>query len=128
MLTRRIVLTLAACAALATPGFAADKKPFDAAEFDAAIKAGKSVFVEVHAPWCPNCVKQGPILSELQSQDKFKGLTVFKVDFDSQKDALRKLNVQVQSTLISFKGGKETARATGITDKAAIEKILNASI
>jgi len=30
--------------------------------------------------------------------------------------------------LISFKGGKETARSTGVTDRAAIAKILDAAI
>ncbi len=55
---------------------------------------------------------------------RFKDMAVFEVDFDSQKDALRMLNVQKQSTLIVYKGGKEVARSTGETTKAAIEGLL----
>jgi thiol-disulfide isomerase/thioredoxin len=130
MISRRIVLTSSfAVAVLMSPfALAADKKPFTAGAFDEAAKAGKSILVEVTAPWCPTCTKQKPILSELQSDAKFKNLAVFTVDFDSQKDALRKLNVQMQSTLIAYKGGKEAARSTGVTDRAEIAKLLNSAI
>ena len=41
--------------------------------------------------------------------------TSFRFDTDSQKDALRSLRVQRQSTLIVFKGDKLTARECGVT-------------
>ncbi len=72
----------------------------------------------------PDMQAQKPILSDLKAQPRFKDLAVFEVDFDSQKDALRRLNVQQQSTLIVYKGGKEVARSTGETSKAAIEGLL----
>jgi hypothetical protein len=49
---------------------------------------------------------------------------LLSVDFDSQKDALRRLNVRSQSTLIVFRGTEERGRATGITDGAAIRELL----
>ena len=57
-----------------------------------------------------------------------KSMVVFTVDFDSQKDLLRKLNVQKQSTLIVFKGKKEVGRSTGDTNPGRIEALLNKSI
>ncbi len=60
----------------------------------------------------------------MKAQPRFKDMAVFEVDFDSQKDALRMLNVQKQSTLIVYKGGKEVARSTGETTKSAIEGLL----
>jgi thioredoxin-like negative regulator of GroEL len=108
--------------------FAADAKPFVQSDFDAAKSAGQSILVEVKAPWCPTCKAQKPILTELTSQSKFDKMVIFDVDFDSQKDALRQLKVQMQSTLITYKSGIETGRSTGDTDKASISQLLDKAI
>ncbi|MBN9086724.1 MAG: thioredoxin family protein [Reyranella sp.] len=105
-----------------------DAKGFDLKEFEGAQGAGKSILVEVMAPWCPTCKAQAPILGELLAKPKFKDLVVFKIDFDSQKDLLRKFGVSMQSTLISFKGAKEVERSTGNTNTAAIEAQLDKSL
>ncbi len=123
MLDRRSLFASFAAIAVAMPAMA-DSKPFKAADFESVRTSGKAVLVEVTAPWCPTCKAQKPILSDLKAQPRFKDLAVFEVDFDSQKDALRRLNVQQQSTLIVYKGGKEVARSTGETSKAAIEGLL----
>jgi thioredoxin-like negative regulator of GroEL len=102
--------------------------PFTQAAFDAAKAAGKPVLVEVSAPWCPTCKAQKPILSDLRAMPKFKDLVIFEVDFDSQKEVLRGLNVQKQSTLVVFKGGKEVGRSTGDTKKESIEALLAKSV
>lgn len=103
---------------------AADPVAYTQAAFEAAQAQGKPILVEVHAPWCPTCAKQRPILSELQRSADFSDLVVFNVDFDSQKDALRALNVQQQSTLIVFSGKTERGRSTGVTDPAEIKALL----
>ena len=92
-----------------TLAFAAEKTDYSAASFAAAQKAGKSILVEIQAPWCPTCRAQAPILSQLESAPKYVGLVVFHVDFDSQKDAVRGFGARMQSTLIAFKGQTETA-------------------
>ncbi len=123
MLNRRTLFLAATCLAI-TPAFAADKQAFSAAAFDAAMKAGKPVLVEVHAPWCPTCKQQEPHINKLSADPKFKDLIVFKLDFDSQKDALRQLNARQQSTLIVFKGGKEVDRSVGDTDGNTIRMLV----
>jgi thiol-disulfide isomerase/thioredoxin len=107
---------------------AAEAAAFTPAAFEAARKAGLPILVEVTAPWCPTCKAQKPILSELSAQPRFAKLAIFQVDFDTQKDALKMLRVQMQSTLISYKDDKEVGRSTGVTNKAAIEDQLNKSI
>jgi thiol-disulfide isomerase/thioredoxin len=107
---------------------ALETKPFTQAAFDAAKASGKPVLVEVTAPWCPTCKAQKPILSELKATTKFKDLQVLEVDFDSQKDALKMLNVQMQSTLITYKAGQEVGRSTGDTNRTSIEALLNKAI
>ena len=135
MLNRRriaVALLLAplAFAALSTANLAQAAEPakFTLAAFEAAKKAGLPILVDVTAPWCPVCKAQKPILSELAGQPKFAKLVILEVDFDSQKEVLKSLKVQSQSTLISFKGEEEVGRSTGVTNKGAIESQLNKSI
>jgi thioredoxin 1 len=134
MLSRRSALfaalstAAAAGAVFASPAFAAETKPFTADTFAAAQKAGKPILVAIHASWCPVCAKQKPILSELLSESKFKDLTYFVVDFDSQKDAVNAFGARMQSTLISFKGEHETGRSVGDTDRGSIAALLNKTL
>jgi thioredoxin len=67
-------------------------------------------------------------LSKLEAAPKFKDMVVLNIDFDSQKDLLRKFNVRYQSTLIVFKGKQEMGRSTGDTDAASIEALLGKAI
>jgi thiol-disulfide isomerase/thioredoxin len=110
------------------PAVAFEAKAFDAGAFEAAQAAGKPVRLEINAPWCPTCRAQRPILQKLGGEQKFASVVAFTIDFDSQKDLLRRFNVRVQSTLISFRGRKEVARSTGETSSAAIEAQLDKSI
>jgi thiol-disulfide isomerase/thioredoxin len=118
-------LALCLIASIASAG---ERTAFDQAAFDAAQKAGKPILVEVHAPWCPVCKAQDPILNKLRSEPEFKDLQTFSIDFDSQKDLLRAFKVSKQSTLIVFKGAAEVGRSTGVTDPAAIEALLAKSL
>jgi thiol-disulfide isomerase/thioredoxin len=134
MLSRRSALfaafsTVAATGALfAAPALATDAKLFTADAFAAAQKAGKPIFIAIHASWCPICAKQKPILSELMADPKFNSLVYFVVDFDSQKDAVKSFGARMQSTLIAFKGEHETGRSVGDTDRAAIAALLNKTL
>ena len=102
--------------------------PYTPALFDAAQKAGKSILVEIHAPWCPTCKAQAPILSSIEKGAAYKNLLVVHVDFDSQKDAVQRFGARMQSTLITFKSGKETGRSVGDTNADSIAALLAKAI
>jgi thioredoxin len=123
---RRTLLLAAALAALlgSVPAFAATELPFTQAAFSAAQKSNEPILVWVHATWCPTCAKQAPILAKLEAEPAHERLKVFKVDFDTQKDVVRAMGVQMQSTLIAFRGPAEQARSTGQTDEAAIRAVV----
>jgi thioredoxin len=127
MLSRRSVLftAVAAGTALVAPAYATETKAFDPASFDGAQKAGKPILVAIHASWCPTCKAQKPILSDLMAEPKFKDLIYFVVDFDTQKDAVKFFDAQMQSTLIAFKGTTETGRSVGDTERSSIAALLN---
>ncbi|CAN2533202.1 hypothetical+protein [Methylocapsa aurea] len=124
----RFTAALFSAVLLATPLFAAEKHAFTPQAFEAAQAAGKPILVEIHAPWCPTCKAQQPILEKLGKDHKFDALQVFEVDFDSQKDALRSFRATTQSTLIVFKGKSETGRSVGDTGAASIAALLDKAL
>jgi thiol-disulfide isomerase/thioredoxin len=130
MLTRRVfAVSLAVAPALyALPSRAASEIPYTPAAFDAARDAGKSIVVVVHASWCPTCRAQKPILAKLEGEEALASVVVFHVDFDTQKDALRRFGVRTQSTLVAFKGAAEKARSVGDTDARSISQLFSATL
>lgn len=116
---RKAVLIVAV---VAMPSLAKAGQPFDAKAFQASQAAGKSILVDVTAPWCPTCRQQKPIVQEIEKEHP--DLVVYDVDFDSAKDVLKQFRVQYQSTLIVFKGSKEVARSTGETDPAPLRALV----
>jgi thiol-disulfide isomerase/thioredoxin len=130
MLSRRSVLvaSLVASALAMAPALAETAPAFDAKAFADAQKAGKPILIAIHAPWCPTCKAQAPILSELRADPRFKNLATFVVDFDSQKDVVKRFGANTQSTLIAFKGQKEQGRSVGDTKRASIYALVEKSI
>ena len=123
----RAIVALSFVAALILPGLPAQaaEQPFTAAAMQAAQAQGKPIVVHVTASWCTTCAAQKPIVQSLLHDPKFKGLTVFDVDFDKQKATLRQYGVRMQSTFIAFKGKDEVGRSTGDTSKASIETLFD---
>lgn len=111
---------------LIAPAFAlaGELQPFDAAKFEQLQADGKPVAVVVHATWCPVCQVQVPIQTELMRSPEFADLTMFTMDFDKDKDLLRRFNVVKQSAIIVFKGEMEVARTLGETQRENIRATL----
>ena len=68
MTSKRMLLAsmiIVATTLSAAISFAADRIPFDQKAFEAAQAAGKSILVDVSAPWCPVCRAQKPIVEKL---------------------------------------------------------------
>jgi thiol-disulfide isomerase/thioredoxin len=113
---------------MAGPALAAEKLPFDQTRFAAAQQANRSILVDITASWCPTCKAQKPIIDSLSAKPEFKDLTIFEVDFDSQKDTVRAFGAQSQSTLIAFKGTKEMGRSVGETRASSIEMLARSAV
>lgn len=116
----RAMCGLAAIVGLSHGALAAE--PFEAAAFKQAQAAGKTVLIDITAPWCPTCRKQRPIVEAIEKEKPH--LVVYEVDFDSAKDVLKQFGVQYQSTLIVFKGVHEVGRSTGSTEPASIRALV----
>ncbi len=118
------VLALGLSTWVGPAAFAGTDLPFTQQAFDLAQHDGKPILVQITAPWCPTCAKQRPILSGLETEPEFKSLVVYNIDFDTQKDAVRAMGAQMQSTLIVFHGSVEKGRSTGETDAGSIKALL----
>ncbi|MBY0403164.1 MAG: thioredoxin family protein [Cyanobacteria bacterium] len=112
---------------LMLPAFAGTEIPFTQASFESAKAADKYILVDVYAPWCPFCARQQRVISELQNDAQFKELVVFRLDFDHQKDELRTLKANRQSTLIVFHGKTEKGRLTWATRTQTIRTLLESA-
>ncbi|MBN8980585.1 MAG: thioredoxin family protein [Rhizobiales bacterium] len=111
---------------LASAFSAAAGQPYDSNAFEKAQAGGKSILIDVTAPWCPTCTRQRPIIQSLESSNP--KLVVFDVDFDTSKDVLRRFRVQSQSTLILFKGNVEVGRSTGDTNATTITSLVDKAL
>jgi thioredoxin len=132
MVTIRYLLAAAAIAAAASlgsfPAHAAEWKPFTQAALAEPQKEGKPILVHIFAAWCPVCRAQKPIIEEFAAEPQYKNLVVLDVDFDAQKDDVRALGAQSQSTLIAYKGDKEVGRSVGDTNANSIAEMLQSTL
>jgi thiol-disulfide isomerase/thioredoxin len=94
----------------------------------AAQAADRPILVAIQAPWCPVCAAQKPILQQIEAQGAYKNLRVLLVDFDTQKDVVRKMGATMQSTLVVFHGKQEVARSVGDTNADSIMATVRRSL
>lgn len=111
-----VAAVLAAPVAAVTSGWT----QYSPAEFAKTQAAGKTIVVDVHADWCPTCRAQQPTLDALRGERRLKNVVFVKVDFDTQKDFLRQYRIPRQSTILVFKGTRETARSIAETRPAEL--------
>lgn len=108
--------------ALLAAGTATLAEPFDAKAFEAAQAANKSILVDVFATWCPVCAKQRPILESIKKERP--DLVVFEINYDTAKEAMKRVGASGHATLIVYKGKKEVGRVTGETDPGRIRALV----
>ncbi len=115
------------CLLLAGSAFAGEV-PFNQAQYDQAVAAGKPVVVYLHADWCPTCRAQQPIVDKLSKEPQLKDVTIFVADFDKETALEKALKVNQQSTFVVFKQGHEVTRSTGQTQEKAIRATLEQAL
>jgi thioredoxin 1 len=114
------VLPLAVALCIAAPAMAQPVRPFSLAALKTAQAHGQSVLVDVFAPWCPTCRAQAPTIDALATDPAYAKLLILRLDYDHQVAEKKALGVSRQSTIITYRGAKETGRVLGITDPARL--------
>ncbi len=101
---------------------------FSNAALAAAQKAGRPILVDVHADWCPVCRAQAPVIEKLAADPANAKVVFLRLDFDSQRNERAALRATSQSTLIAFRGRKETGRLQGVTNAGQISRLVASSL
>lgn len=101
---------------------------YSPAAFASAQRQGKTIVVDVFASWCSVCKAQAPTLNKLLVDPKFKNAMFVKVNFDKDKPFLKQNRIVRQSTVLVFKGQKETARSIAETRPAQLRNAVIAGI
>ena len=83
------------------------------------------VLVDIKAEWCGPCRVVGPLVDQISSEYKEKGLSVGKLDADEAKDLIRELGIRNIPTLLIYKDGEIVERNTGNVTKEKIEELIN---
>ena len=122
--TYAVAAALMATILISAPAVAAETRPFDAAAFAAAQAQGRSILVDVKAWWCPVCASQGRTIKKIAADPAYAKLIIFDVNYDKDKEVLKRFNVTKQGTLIAYRGTGQTGRVDFDTDKAALAALL----
>ena len=121
---RSLLIALAVLVGVSTMAWAAGWSAFDDATFKKAQESGQTILVDFHATWCPVCAQQKPALDKILSEKEFQGVKALVADYDTSTSLKKQMKIVSQSTLVVFKGGKEIARSTGVTDPAELRALL----
>lgn len=91
--------------------------------FAAAQAAGKQIVIDVWKKGCSTCKAQHPSIEE--AKKIYPNAVFLKINFLDQKEAVEKFDVAKQSTIIVFKGDKETGRVVGETNKQKLLELIS---
>lgn len=112
---------------LSSAVWALDSEPFSDERFGALQDDGALVLVDIWATWCPTCARQREILAEFQQAHPEVDLTILEVDYDDDKDLVRRFRAPRQSTLLLFRGEEQLWFSVAETREAVIyEQLLSA--
>ncbi len=125
---RKFAMAIALTLAPATSALAAETRAYDDAAFAAAQAQGRPILIDVKAWWCPVCSSQGRSIRQLTTSPDYNSLVIFNVNYDKQKQVLRRFSVTRQATLIGFKGTRQTGRLDFVTDRAQIGTLLASTL
>lgn len=95
------------------------------AVFDQLMADGKPVLIDIFAPWCGTCKKQGKVIAKYVAANQSSDLTILKVNYDEQKDIVRKFKAPRQSTLVAYKDGAEVGRLIAETNQKKIAALID---
>jgi thioredoxin 1 len=88
----------------ASGAWALEKEPFSEARFQELQAEGKLVLVDVFADWCSTCAAQQKVLAKYRAEHPAVELHILEVDFDKDREHVRRLRATRQSTMLLFRG------------------------
>jgi thioredoxin 1 len=78
--------------------------------------------VDFWAAWCGPCRMVGPIVDQLAAEYADRGVTVAKLDVDSNPRTTARFGVRSIPAILFFKDGKQVDSVVGAVPKAVLEQ------
>jgi thioredoxin 1 len=129
---RRHFLIVSTAAALTLPFAAQAAQDYTPELLKSELAAGKTVFIDFKASWCPTCAAQGRAIDALlqDNPDYEKQISFLFADWDTwgEGDLVKQLNIPRRSTLVVLKGDKELGRIVAGTAKAEIKALMDLAL
>ena len=86
------------------------------------LQSDKPVLLDFFATWCGPCSQLSPIIDQFAANHP--ELKVAKIDVDEQLALAKKHKVFSIPTLVVYKNGEITARATGVRSQSEILELI----
>lgn len=102
-----------------------EKQAFSEAKLMELQKNDAVVIVDVFATWCPTCAKQQRVFKKYSEKYPENDFHVLIIDYDKDKELVKKYKAPRQSTLVLFKGEKQLWYSVAESDYSVIEGELN---
>lgn len=74
-----------------------------------------------YAPWCPQCRK---LEASIQAGSIPAGVTIFKVDYDSNQELRKKYGITIQTTLVRLDAEGNFAKKYTAYDSPSLESVV----
>ena len=132
-MNRRRFLTMTSVALVTAPfaarAAAADYTPELLAS---ELAAGKTVFLDFKASWCPTCKAQGRVIEELKAANPAyeANISFLNADWDTwgESQIVTDMNIPRRSTLVVLQGDKELGRIVAGTAKSEIQALMDLAL
>lgn len=93
---------------------------------DSAIAAAEGrVLLFFHAPWCPQCRS---IESDIDAQGVPDGVTIIKVDYDSNQSLRQQYGVTLQTTFVEVTSSGEALQSHVAYDEPHLDAVIDAML
>ncbi len=119
---KTLALLAITLAAWTTQANALNIEPYSAQALTDKQQAGEVVGLHFHAIWCPTCWSQEKVFKTFKGDASVPG-TLLVVNYDTERELRRQLNVRTQSTVIVYKGKQEQKRLAGDTDDKVLRDV-----
>lgn len=107
------------------PAWSQEKEAFTQERFESLQEEGALILLDVFADWCPTCAKQQEVLNAYQEEHPHVPLHVLQINFDDQKEWVKKFRAPRQSTLILYRGEEQIWFNVAETSREVIFAALN---
>jgi thioredoxin 1 len=125
---RFVPALLLALGLAAVPAVAQEKEPFTPERFAQLQDQGALVLLDVFADWCGTCAQQQRILADYRARNPDSPLHVLQIDFDDQKEHVRRFRAPRQSTLILYHGNERVWFSVAETNAEVIFAALDQAV